>query len=131
MADPPRFRYAAFVNGNQHRVILYGNTLILQGVWANLANCPALDLVVVDQPARISPKELAAYRPAAVIFDMSVVQPQLLLGLFQQPGLLLVGMDSETHQALVWSGKHAAAVNAADLVQMLVEGPNDPGGASP
>ncbi len=55
---------------------------------------------------------------------LSVVQPQLLLGLFQQPGLLLIGMNSETHLALVWSGRQAAAVNAADLVRVLVETAN-------
>jgi hypothetical protein len=109
------------VNGDRRRVILYGNTLILQGVWANLANSPGLDVVVVDQPSRISPEELTAYCPAAVIFDMSVIEPRLLLGLLQQPGLLLVGMDSETHKALVWSGREAAAVDAADLAQVIVE----------
>ncbi len=112
------------MNGNRRRVILYGNTLILQGVRASLANCAGLEVIVVDQPAQVSPEELAAYCPAVVIFDMSVMQPQLLLGLFQQPGLLLVGMNSETHQALVWSGRQAAAVNAADLVQVLVETAN-------
>ncbi len=109
------------MNGNRRRVILYGNTLILQGVWASLANCPGLEVIVVDQPAQASPEELAISCPATMIFDMSVMQPQLLLGLFQQPGLLLVGMDSEAHQALVWSGRQAAAVDAADLVQVIVE----------
>jgi len=109
------------MNANRRRVILYGNTLILRGVWANLANCPGLEVTVLDQPQQVSPEELAACCPAAIIFDMSVIQPDLLLGLFQQPGLLLIGMDSETHQALVWAGRQAAAVDAADLVQMLTE----------
>ncbi len=109
------------MNGNRRRAILYGNTLILQGVRASLANCADLEVIVLDQPAQVSPNELAAYCPAAVIFDMGAVPPQLLLGLFQQPGLLLVGMNSETHRALVWSGRQSAAVNAADLVRVLVE----------
>ena len=109
------------MNANRRRVILVGNTLILRGVWASLANCPGLEVMVLDQPQQVSREQLAACCPAAVIFDMSIIQPDLLLGLFQQPGLLLVGIDSETHQALVWSGRQAAAVDAADLVQMLLE----------
>jgi hypothetical protein len=126
MADAPRFRYSGFMNGNRRRVILYGNTLILQGVWASLAKCPTLDVVVLDQPSQSSPEELAACCPAAVIFDLSVIQPELLLGLFQQPALLLVGMNAETHQALVWSGRKVAALDAAGLVQVLVETGNVP-----
>ncbi len=114
------------MNGDRRRVILYGNTLVLHGVWANLANCAGLEVIVFDQPAQVSPEELVAFCPAAVIFDLSVMQPQLLLGLFQQTGLLLVGMDVETHQALVWSGKQVAAVDAAGLVQVLVEGRGEP-----
>ena len=112
------------MNGNRRRVILYGNTLILRGVWASLAKCPALDVVVLDQPSQSSLRELTACCPAAVIFDLSVIEPQLLAGLFQQPGLLLVGMDVETHQALVWSGRKVAALDAAGLVQVLVETEN-------
>ena len=115
------------MNANRRRVILYGNTLILQGVRAGLANCPDLEVVVVDPPLRVSPEELAACAPAVVMFDLGVMQPQLLLGLFQQPGLRLVGLNPETHQALVWSGRRAAAAEAADLVQVLAETGNEPG----
>ena len=51
---------------------------------------------------------------------MEAIQPELLLSLFQQPGLLLIGIDPETHHALVWSGRQAAAVDAADLVQVII-----------
>ncbi len=107
------------MSANRRRVIVYGNTLILQGAWAGLADCPELEVIVLDRPQQTEPDELAAYGPAAVIFDMGVIQPQLLLGLFQQPRLRLVGLDPETHQALVWSGRQAAAIDAADLVRVL------------
>ena len=51
---------------------------------------------------------------------MEAIQPELLLSLFQQPGLLLIGIDPETHQALIWSGRQEAAVAAADLVQVIM-----------
>ncbi len=39
----------------------------------------------------------------------------------QQPELRFVGIDPETHQAVVWSGRHEAAVVAADLFNIVQE----------
>jgi hypothetical protein len=57
--------------------------------------------------------------PAALIFDLKAEEPDFPLALLQQPGLLLVGIDPETHDVLVWSGRQATAVSAADLVAVI------------
>ena len=108
------------MNGNQRRAILVGDSLILEGVRATLENRLGLDVLVLDQPLDVSLAELGAYCPDAIIFDVSAIRPDLLLSLFQQPGPLLIGVDPEKHQALVWSGKQKAAVVAADLVQVIM-----------
>jgi len=64
-------------------------------------------------------KELRLLCPAAVIFDLGAVQPDFPISLLQQPGLLLIGIDPETHQALVWSGRQEAAVVTSDLVSVF------------
>jgi hypothetical protein len=114
------------MNEHRRRAIVYGNSLILSGVQASLKNCPSLEVTGLEHPAAKLLQELDAYCPAILIFDIKAIQPELLRSLFQQPGLLLVGIDSELHQALVWSGRQAAAVDAADLVQAIMgEGPAD------
>ena len=100
---------------------MVGDSLILEGVRATLENRLGLDVLVLDQPLDVSLAELGAYCPDAIIFDVSAIRPDLLLSLFQQPGPLLIGVDPETHQALVWSGRQAAAVATADLVQVITE----------
>jgi hypothetical protein len=107
---------------NRRRVILYGNSLILAGVRAVLEKCPDLEIRILDHPLDKPLEKLEAYCPAALIFDLSAVQGDPLLSLFQQPGLLLIGIDPETHKALVWSGRQAAALAGADLVQVIMEG---------
>jgi hypothetical protein len=52
---------------------------------------------------------------------MAAVRPDFQLALLQQPGLRLVGIDPETHQAVVWSGRHEAALVAADLFNIVQE----------
>jgi hypothetical protein len=112
--------YVGAMNEYQRRAIVYGDSLILEGVRASLVKCPGLEVVVLDRTPRNVPEELGAYCPATLIFDLSVIQPDLLLSLFQQPGLLLIGIDPETHRALVWSGRQESAAVASDLLQMIV-----------
>jgi len=113
------FCYAGFMNGNRPRVILYGDSLILAGVRANLEARPDFEILVLDRPLDSPLEELQRLCPAAVVFDLGASRPDFLFPLLQQPGLLLIGIDPETHQALVWSGRQAPAAAAADLIEII------------
>jgi hypothetical protein len=113
----PLFCYAGFMNGNRTRVILYGDTLLLEGVQVNLK--ALTDLEVLDLPLETPLEELQRLCPAVVVFDLEATRPDFLFPLLQQPGLLLVGINPETHRALAWSGRHAPAVSAADLFEII------------
>ena len=103
------------------QVILYGDSLILQGVRAALADRPDVALLWLDPALEWPLETIRARCPAVFIFDMAAVGPDFQLALLQQPGLRLVGIDPETHQAVVWSGRHEAAVVAADLFNIVQE----------
>jgi hypothetical protein len=103
----------------RQKVIVYGDSLILSGVYASLEIYPGIELLNLVQPLDRPPEELRLLHPAAVIFDLGSVKPEALLSLLQQPDLLLIGIDPDTHQALVWSGRQATAVAAADLVNVI------------
>jgi hypothetical protein len=107
------------MNETQRRTILYGSSLILEGVRAELAGDPGLEVLMLDQPLERTLEALRELHPSVIIFDLEAAQLDFPLAILQQPGLLLVGIDPETHQALVWSGKQAAAVEAADLIGIL------------
>jgi hypothetical protein len=100
-------------------VILYGDSLILAGVRANLEARPDFEILVLDRPLDSPLEELQRLCPAAVVFDLGASRPDFLFPLLQQPGLLLIGIDPETHQALVWSGRQAPAAAAADLIEII------------
>lgn len=104
---------------NQRRVILYGDSLILQGVHASLAACPGLDVILLDTSLEKPFEAVRVYSPAAFVFDMAAVPLDCQLSLLRQPDLLLIGLDPETHHALVWSGRQAAAVEAADILNLI------------
>jgi hypothetical protein len=109
------------MNGTRRKTILYGNSLILEGVRVELAGNPYLDVIMLNQPLLKPLEDLLALKPAAIIFDTSAIQTDFPLTMLQQPGLLLIGIDPVTHQALVWSGRRVRAVESADLIEILQE----------
>ena len=115
------FCYAGFMNRTQHRTILYGSSLILEGVRAELAGDPNLDVIMLDQPLKDPLVEMRALKPAVIIFDLAADQTDFPLAMLQQPGLLLIGIDPETQHALVWSGRQVRAVASADLIGIIQE----------
>ncbi len=115
----------------RQRVILYGDSLILAGMRASLEARPGTEVLILDQSLDGRCEALRSPHRATLIFDLGAVQPDSLLALLQHPGLRLVGIDPETHQALVWSGTQSAAVNAADLVRVLFQDHSNSGGDLP
>jgi len=107
------------MNETRCRTILYGNSLILEGVRAELSGDPGMEVLIFDQSPNNLLEEMRLLKPAVIIFDLTAVHPGFPLAMLQQPGLLLIGIDPETHQALVWSGRQAPAVAAADLIGII------------
>ena len=107
------------MSGHLCKVILYGDSLVLQGARASLEACPDLEVISLP-PESVSLKQvITAKGPVALAFDTSAVGQDFPSSLLQLPDLLLIGIDPETHQALVWSGRQAAAINAADLLSVI------------
>ncbi len=98
---------------------MYGDSLILEGVRAELVCNPGLEVIMLEFPLKNLLEELRLLNPAVIIFDMGAIQPDFPLAMLQRPDLLLIGINPETHQALVWSGKQSAAVVAADLLEIV------------
>ena len=115
------------MNGNRRRTILYGDSLILAGVRAELVRNPGLEVLVLDQPLDKPLEALRALEPEVIIFDLGAVQPDFLLALLQKPDLVLIGVDPETHQALVLSGQPARALTTDDLLHVIEALPRAPG----
>ncbi len=98
--------------------MLYGNSLILSGLQASLRTCPELEVIALDGP--VTETELLAPNPSVMIFDMGAVQPELLLAQMQaQPGLLLIGIDTESHEVLL-TGQAARSISLEQITQLVL-----------
>lgn len=107
----------------RRRVFLYGRSVILGTVGASLQARPHLEVVSLSSPFP-APRELAALAPDVVIFDIDAARPEPALSLLEaRPNLLLIGIDPESKQLLVLSGRPRDALSIDDLVRVIDRSP--------
>lgn len=107
------------MNGFPRKVIIYGDSLILEGVRARLEVCADIKIFSLNPLCISLEKEIMAQNPSALIFDTTACHSVFPGFLLHQPDFLLIGIDPGTHQALVWSSRQATAINAADLLNVI------------
>ena len=103
-------------------VVLYGNSVFLAGIRADLQNRTDLELVTVEPTVTNAVRLIGAYRPAAVIFDASLAEPDFTLALLhEQSEVILMGVDPSSDTVLVLSGRREQPGLASDLVRALTK----------
>jgi len=108
----------------RQKVLFYGNSLVLSGMQASLRTCPWLEVIALE--GLVTEAELLALNPSVVIFDLGAVQPEFLVTQMQaQPGLLLIGIDPESHEVLL-TGQAARSITLDQLTQIVRSWKNDP-----
>jgi hypothetical protein len=103
----------------RQRVILYGDSLILETVGASLQKRPQLEVIALSNPCP-SAEQLAAMKPDVILFDMGTPRPEAAFSLLATcPGLLLVGVDPDRNRAVAWSGQQLCELSTSDLVEVI------------
>ena len=102
---------------SQHKVLLYGNSLVLAGVQATFKSYPGFETIALDQSA--TQAELLLLNPTVVVFDMGVLESEFLLAQLQElPGLLLIGVDPESHEVLL-TGQAVCSISLEQITQIV------------
>jgi len=103
----------------QRKVILFGDSLILEGIRTNLNGFADMEIISLAPPLPAK-QELDALAPDVIIFDLEAAHPDAVLALQRQrPQVLLVGVDLATDQMLVWSGEQSRGLAMPDLVRAI------------
>lgn len=112
--------------GEQKRIIvLYGNSLVMGGIGANLSNQPNLSLHQVQSDGPELARQLAALHPDVLIFDLATDRPDDIWDWLQeQPHCLLLGIDLHRQQIHQWRGQQTRALTMQDLVTAIQQETN-------
>jgi hypothetical protein len=102
----------------RQRVLLSGDTLVLASVRASLEANPTFEVIVLDA-SHAAGHDLLALNPDIVIFDTSSVRPQFYYDLIQQWAGLLIGINPDSNQVLLWTGQHMCELSVQNLVEVI------------
>jgi DNA-binding NarL/FixJ family response regulator len=100
------------------RVIFCGESLVLAGLQAILNQDSSIEVVAQTLPSSAS--QLCEMQPEVIIYDTNALQPgfrELLAA--ELPGLLLIGIDPDSHQVTLWSGRRMRELSSRDLVEII------------
>ncbi len=102
------------------QVILYGNSVFLAGIKAQLEHICGLGLITMEAAQTDLAGEIRAYRPRALLFDLTMGYPDFAVALLhERPGLLLIGVSPNSNELLLLSGQQERAVSLADLLKVI------------
>ena len=101
-------------------VLLYGRSLLLSLVAVSLAESP--DLCVTQAVAWSEIEQLLAEGvPDVLVFELTDIQESHLLPLlFENPKLLLIGLDAECNRAMLLSGREAQPLTLNQIKELAL-----------
>lgn len=106
--------------GASSHLVLYGNSMFLAGIRAELERLTPLRIITMATGCPDAAARIASLNPHIVLFDLSADQPGFAVSLLRRrPGLLLIGVDPSTDNLMVLSCQPAEALSMPDLVEII------------
>lgn len=101
------------------RILIYGSSLVLEGVGASLERAGRFEVARVHPPLP-GPQQLEAMAPDVVLFDVEGQHPDPVLALLESlPDLLVLGLSPDGNVARLWSGQRYRDLSTSDLAALL------------
>ncbi len=104
----------------QIQLVLYGNSLFVNGIARSLDAEPNLEVVQVQDEALEAclPDEVSG--ACLLAFDIHEASPEMMLALFKgNPDLTLLALDPEGDRLMVLSGQASGARTIGDLMEVI------------
>ena len=106
---------------DRRRILLYGDTLILDSVGAVLRTQAGFEVISLSPPLP-GLTQVEALGPDAVLFDLETTRPETVFFLLEtQPGLLLLGISPDGNVMRLWSGRELREVSGKELKEIIEE----------
>jgi len=102
------------------RLVLYGNSMFLAGIKAELERLTSLELITVEVGCPDAATLILSCKPRVVLFDLAAQDSGLAVTLLRErPGLLLIGVDPSRDEMLLLSSRPRQVLSVADLVEVM------------
>ena len=109
---------------NNRLVILFGDSLLMDGVEASLDVNKSLNVMRILDTFDGFRECLHSLEPDIVIFDWDTPQSQLIVSVLRdQPGVTLLGLDVYSKKVIIVSSYQCAPLSAGDLLEVIQSQP--------
>jgi hypothetical protein len=109
-----------FLMDDRQVIVLFGDSLLMDGVEASLAYQQELNVIRVDAAINNVAQHLQTIAPDLVIFDLDLpFSAQIVPLLQEQPGIPFIGLDAQCSEVIALSSQHYTALSANDLVKVI------------
>ncbi len=100
-------------------IALLGNSLILETLGESLRRFPQNEVIGFFPPGT-EQSGIAALHPEVIIFDLDSPRPQNAFSLLESgPGLVLIGVSSDTNLVKMWTGRQLREMSIRDLLKVI------------
>ena len=104
----------------QQRVLLIGDSILIDGIAASLKSNQRLHVLQVDPDITAVEDCIGAFAPGLILFDANELQADSVVCLLKEhPGIHLVGLDTMASRMLVLSSYQRVAPSMRDLLQVV------------
>jgi DNA-binding NarL/FixJ family response regulator len=102
-------------------VVIYGDSVVLAGIAAALAQRPDLQVVMLGPETTTMAQQLECVWPDVVIFDQGQTNVHSVLARLEQyRHVLAIGVEANSNQMVLWSSQSARVLSMQDLVQQIL-----------
>ncbi len=102
------------------KVILYGGSLFIAGLYTSLSATPGLEIQRLEAKEGNDLDRVRACAPDVIVVELGAASKNLTFALLKKfPGVTLIGLDPESDRLLVLSIQQHTALAAADLVKVI------------
>ena len=102
------------------RLVLYGDSVFLAGIKAELERLSALELIAVEPGGADVTDLIRSWNPCAVLFDLNAEHADFAIALLRQkPDLLVIGVDPACSELLLLSGRSTQALSVMELFEVI------------
>lgn len=102
------------------RLVLYGDSVFLAGIKAELEHLSALELITVEPGSAAVTNLIRSWNPCALLFDLAAEQSDFAITLLREnPNLLVIGVDPGSNELLLLSARSGQALSVAELFDLI------------
>lgn len=108
----------------QRRILLYGNSLVLDGIATSLLAQRQFEVVRLPQPL-LTTSDVEALAPDVIIFDAETPgSARVFSALEGRPHLLLLGVSPDKNIVRLWSGQEHRELSIRGLAALIEADPH-------